>query len=97
MDGRIWKYELTVTGLQDIDIPTGSRLLSVAKQDGRLCLWAMVAPQNATEKRCIEIIGTGNPVPWRIGMERRHIGTVIMDPFVWHVFERVDEGVSSVA
>jgi|694.fasta_scaffold105227_8 hypothetical protein len=91
MDTRIWKYPLAITDIQAIDIPVGSRLLSVGNQNGTLCLWAIVPTQNAKEDRCIEIIGTGNPVPEAIGLTRRFIGTVIMNPFVWHVFERVNE------
>jgi hypothetical protein len=97
MESTIWKYELSVTGLQEISIPVGSRFLSVDRQDGRICLWVMVDPKNVNEKRLIEIIGTGNPVPWRVGMSRRHIGTVIMDSFVWHVFERIEGAFPSVS
>jgi hypothetical protein len=91
MDTRIWKYLLEVTDIQAIQIPVGSRILSADNQNGDLCLWAIVPTQNATEDRCIEIIGTGNPVLEAIGLTRRFIGTVIMRPFVWHVFERVNE------
>lgn len=40
----IWKFKLAITDIQEIKIPEGAELLSVAKQNGNLCLWAMVDP-----------------------------------------------------
>lgn len=88
MDYRIWKYELQITDLQPVEIPEGAELLSVANQNGRLCLWAMVDGDRPLETRHIEIIGTGNPVPTDMGVDRRFIGTAVINPSVWHVFER---------
>ena len=52
-------------------------------------LWAMCDTEKPGEDRVIEIIGTGNPVHMDMGVERTFIGTAVMNPFVWHVFERV--------
>lgn len=82
----IWKYELEITDRQTIQMPEGSQILSVANQNGKLCLWAIVSPANSDRDRVIEIIGTGNPM--RIS-NRKFIGTVVIDPFVRHVFEIV--------
>lgn len=84
----IWKYELKLTDRQTVRMPVATDLLSVANQRGSLCLWAMVDPDNPNKvDRDIEIIGTGNPMPhWR----RSFIGTVVIDQFVWHVFERFE-------
>jgi hypothetical protein len=85
-DNTIWKFELEVTDLQEVVMPSGAEILSVGNQDGKLCLWAMVSP---TATQDIEIIGTGNTIPHTPSyVERVLIGTVIMPPFVWHVFER---------
>ena len=70
-------------------MPKGAELLSVANQDGCLCLWANVDADKQFETRFVKIIGTGNPIPQDMGVDRRFIGTVLMDPFVWHVFERL--------
>lgn len=89
MDYRIWKYELEITAdMQVIEMPMCSTILSVANQDGKLCLWAMGDTARAKEERRIEIIGTGNPINHRL-IERKFIGTVLVGTFVWHVFECV--------
>lgn len=83
----IWKYELEVLDIQFIDVPIGGTILSVANQSDRVMLWAMVNPTNPKEKRRIEIYGTGHniePTP----ADRTFIGTVLVAPYVWHVFER---------
>lgn len=86
----IWKYELEVTDLQEVEMPIDSQVLSVANQDGRLCMWALVPQlESRKEKYCFEIIGTGNPIG-QTPLSRRFVGTVLMPPFVWHVFERVN-------
>ena len=89
MDYRIFKYSLLITDMQAIDMPKGAELLSVANQDGCLCLWAKVDADKQPETRFVEIIGTGNPIPQDMGVDRSFIGTVLMAPFVWHVFERL--------
>ena len=89
MDYRVWKYELQLTDTQLVDMPKGAELLSVANHRGVLCLWAKVDADQEMETRYIEIIGTGNPMPQDMGGDRRFIGTAVIDPFVWHVFELV--------
>jgi len=89
VDYRIWKYELQVTDMQQVEVPKGAKLLSVANQNGALCLWAIVDASKPRETRHIEIIGTGNPVPTDMGVDRKFIGTAVINPFVWHVFERL--------
>ena len=86
----IWKFELQITDLQEVTMPDGAELLSVANQNGSLCLWAMVDPDLSKEKRhrYIEIIGTGNPILVDVAIDRKFIGTAVVSPFVWHVFER---------
>ena len=86
-DMVIWKFELKITGMQEVYMPEGAELLSVASQNGNLCLWAMVNPSKEHRCRCIEIIGTGNPVQTEVC--RKFIGTAVVSPWVWHVFERV--------
>lgn len=86
----IFKYELELVPRQTVSIPAQSTLLSVATQRGTLCLWALVEPDtNSNVNRIIEIFGTGHPVN---DGRRVFIGTALIEPFVWHVFERLDEG-----
>lgn len=83
----IWKYVLEITDRQTLVMPAGAELLSVANQNGRLCLWALADPSKEKVPRCIEIVGTGNPIPTNPEEIRKFVGTVIIGPFVWHVFE----------
>jgi len=83
----IWKYELAITDIQQLEIPHKGTILSVANQNGKLCLWALVNPNLVSYIRTIEIIGTGNPID-KSPVERKFIGTAVINPFVWHVFER---------
>ena len=85
----IWKFELELTGMQELTMPEGAQLLSVANQNGNVYLWAMVDPKKEKRRRYIEIVGTGNQMSVDMGIERKFIGTAVVDPFVGHVFERL--------
>lgn len=82
---EIWKFELRLIGSQMIPIPADAEILSVAVQRGNICVWALVDPDRPALIRKIEVIGTGHPM--ETGVSRKFIGTVIAEPFVWHVFE----------
>lgn len=87
-DMVIWKYELEITDVQSVQMPEGAKIISVANQGGVLCLWAMVDPMQATRKRAIVIIGTGNPIRSAGKIKLKFIGTALIEQFVWHVFEQ---------
>lgn len=86
----IWKYELEITDEQTVKLPAGSVVLSVAAQGCKLCMWARVDPAKGSRGDVypmqVYVVGTGNPIPDGCG---RFIGTVVMNPFVWHVFIEV--------
>jgi hypothetical protein len=83
----IYKYPLKLVAVQPVAMPEGARILSVANQNGIICLWAEIADPSAVAKaRAIEIIGTGNRFP---DAYRTFIGTVLDGKYVWHVFERM--------
>lgn len=86
---RIWKHQLHIIDLQSVNLPYGSRIISAANQNGILTIWSMVDPSQPTCTRHIEIFGTGHQIDETVS--RRFIGTVLIDPFVWHVFERLPE------
>lgn len=87
----IYKYPLELVDYQTVEMPVGSKILSVADQGGVLCLWAHVTASNPSAKRMFEIAGTGKPFPPNDGAVRVFLGTVVMNPFVWHVFEKLPE------
>lgn len=86
---QIWKFSLGLQRMQTVAMPAGAQLLSVANQQVTLVIWAMVDPNKADEPRSIEVIGTGQEIPTDMGVDRKFLGTVIMEPYVWHVFERL--------
>jgi len=88
---KIYKYNLKITDEQAIRLPVGSVILSVANQYENLRLWALVDEKSPVlEDRHIEIYGTGHEMR-EDDFKRRFIGTVILHPYVWHVFEKVAE------
>ncbi len=84
MSSVIWKFPLELTDTQVIQLPDGATILSAENQRGQLCLWAQLNPQMTPISKRIAIIGTGHPMPSGL---QRFIGTVLMTPYVWHVFE----------
>lgn len=87
----IYKYPLEITDEQEIEIPLGSRILSVQMQRDQLCLWAMVNSK-VTNKTKIKILvcGTGNPIEYPPS-RMEFLGTIQQQVFVWHVFALRDE------
>lgn len=79
----VWKFHLYLTDTQHVAMPTGAELLHVDVQDDMLCLWAKVDAGAPVEQRRIFVSGTGNPCP----PEVVHVGSTVMPPFVWHVWE----------
>lgn len=79
----VWKWRLRIDDTQVLNMPKGAKVLWVAMQDGRACLWAEVDEYAPVEKRRIEIRGTGHPLPAPID----YLGSVIQGPFVWHIYE----------
>jgi hypothetical protein len=84
MADKIFKYPLMLDD-DFVEMPFGARILSVADQNGVLCLWAIVCPEAATKQYKILVRGTGHPFT---GEEGRFIGTVQQagGRLVWHVF-----------
>ena len=84
---KIYKYELKIEDYQVLKMPRGAKVLSVGNQRGKVCLWALCDQDAPVSLRAFEIAGTGNPIAEDRAIERVFIGTVIAEPFVWHVFE----------
>lgn len=82
----IWKYTLKITDEQSVKMPRGAKILSTASQDGSLCVWAEVDPSRWAKGDTVDVafavVGTGNPMSHRGSF----VGTVVMSPFVWHVY-----------
>ncbi len=80
----IWKYLLEITDEQYIQVPRFTKPLTVQMQDGVLCLWCLIYPDNKQDRYVtVSIFGTGNPIK---EMAKNYLGTVQNDGLVWHVF-----------
>jgi len=81
----IWKFKLIVTDEQQIEMPEGAAPLFVAPSGHlEILLWALVDSESPRVLHRFAIRGTGHPVPG----DGVYVGSVIAQPFVWHVFDR---------
>lgn len=84
----IWKYDLEIADIQIIHLPEEYCILSVANQNGTLCLWVGVTvPEDDPDSEMkaglvpvqILIVGTGNEVSDEHTDAADFIGTVMFD------------------
>jgi len=83
----IYKYPLDIRHHQEIEMPSGSEILTVQSQGEMGCLWAMIdTEKEIKEMRIISVVGTGHEVPPDCV---KYIGTFQMagGALIWHVFE----------
>lgn len=90
MNRQIWKYTLGET--EQFKMPKGAEILTAQTQGELICIWALVDPLSEKEDRYFEVFGTGENIPYDMGIERKHIGTVQFANglLIWHVFERIN-------
>lgn len=81
----IFKYILKLTDEQTIKIPGLLKVLTAQKQNGSLCVWAIVDQKGPLIKVKFRIYGTGHPFNTD-NVELMYISTVQDEQFVWHVF-----------
>jgi hypothetical protein len=82
----VHKYVLSAP-VVELHMPRGARLLTVATQGGKPCLWAEVDLRQEDEVRTFANHGTGHPIP----DDETYIGTahnVEGMGLVFHIFER---------
>lgn len=79
---RVFKYPLEMRdGPQDFSVPKFAEVVLVDEQRGQICVWMEIDDHNPPEVRKFAVYGTGRKV------KGRHCGSVVMEPFVWHVYE----------
>jgi hypothetical protein len=84
----IWKFELLVEDFQTVSMPQDSKVLTVQVQQGKVCIWALVDPNDTCKIDCpIWIHGTGHPVT-NAAVFGRYVSSVQLDDgaLVFHVF-----------
>lgn len=91
MNRVIWKFPIPLGELVTISLPAATqvRLTGLDPATGEVTIWVELDPDAARVDRRFLVYGTGHPIkgdggyPWDI-----HVGSVIADPFVWHVYEK---------
>lgn len=81
----IWKYTVPIQDKLQLRLPEGAKILHVGNQGGSVQMWVLVDSTAPKSERDFLVIGTGHPVPERVPIE--YIGSAVVPPFVWHVFE----------
>lgn len=93
---KIWKYSVDLDDLQEegmveFMMPMLCEIVHVGPEPSnpenykKICLWGVVQ-ESRGQKRTFAIVGTGHPIPERA---IEYIGSVVIKPFAWHVFEVV--------
>ena len=82
---RIYKYELSDKGRQEIELPWYSQILSVQMQNGTPCIWVLLNPDDKTYPQLFEIYGTGHEI--KKSEFKHYIGSWQDGPTVWHLFK----------
>jgi hypothetical protein len=88
MNSAIWKFHIMVERPTVLQMPHGAQILSAGWQGGpSLQIWAAVDPNALIASRLVHVIGTGHENNGRILTDGKFVGTVMMPPYVWHVFD----------
>jgi hypothetical protein len=78
----VFKYPLELRdGPQSLSVPKFAEVVLVAVQHGKICVWMQIDDHIPPETRRFVVYGTGRNV------KGRHCGSVVIEPFVWHVYE----------
>jgi hypothetical protein len=81
----IYKYPLVV-GYNGISLPLGAEVVHIAEQYGQLQMWVEHDLNRPLTQRQFNVYGTGH---WIHNDNEQHLATVIVDDFVWHVYENI--------
>ena len=86
----IWKETLKFVQAQRVQLPRGSKILSVQAQNNRPTIWFQCDPAAPSEDREIFIVPTGETAPYPADFHYKFLGTVQLDDGskVIHIFER---------
>lgn len=87
----IYKYPVPITDAFELELPYGARICLFATQEASLepQLWIEHSATGSDRivTRRFRLFGTGHII---VSPERMaHVGSVVMEPFVWHLYEIV--------
>jgi len=87
---KIYKYQLEVTGSQNIKMKRVEKFLDVKVVENKITLWAIVDENTIERFYTFKIIGTGEQITEDIEF-MKYLGTVVLDTsidsLVWHIFQ----------
>lgn len=91
MEKRIWKYSL-FPEMNILPMPKDAKVLCAGEQFNYIQIWVEVDPNLETEERHFEVFGTGHPIHYDMGVERKYISSVSLDGgnLICHVYERTN-------
>ncbi len=81
---NVFKTKLEITDEQKVQMQKGSSILKVARQGDDICVWYLCDPERELQDETFYVVGTGNQLPDTF--PGAYIDSVIIPPFVWHVF-----------
>ena len=87
MARKVYRYQLPINGVVEIEMKVGAKILCVQFKRMELCIWALVNPDEDDEKRIFRLAGTGHDIGY---VDPLYIGTVqhdLDDIVIIHVFE----------
>ncbi|MEO9145089.1 MAG: hypothetical protein ABI237_05980 [Ginsengibacter sp.] len=86
---RIFKYKLEMVLFQTVEMPQGAEILCIQMQNESPCIWALVEPNATVTERTFQMVGTGQDIG-DYG-ERKYLGTIQLNVYVFHCFELVEQ------
>jgi len=92
----IWKYEIPIRDLFEIEMPDSAEVLCVQMQKETPCIWVMIPEKlEKNTKRSFAIVGTGQSFNdanyFYVGTFQQYKGELI-----WHLFERFSDRVEQI-
>lgn len=83
----IWKYPLRPRDFQAIEMPFGAIVMCAKEQRSNPTVWAIVNNAMENERRVFRVVGTGHPFPDYDPERYVWLGTCMVGPMVFHIFE----------
>jgi hypothetical protein len=89
MNKAVWKFQIEIKDIMEIDMPKGSEILCVQNQKEIPCIWALVNPEASMEKRTFNLVGTGHDISIEDFTRFMYIGSfqLYKGSLVFHLFE----------
>lgn len=69
---------------QTVELPVSAKVIHVGSQNNEVVMWVVLDPKSKKVKRKFVIYATGQTM---VEPSLKHVGTVQVRAFVWHVFE----------